>query len=162
MRKLLCSFVFFSLFFVFGVSHAANHGRFLCTNCDMPMNQDTLNIFVRTVVNLHVNIWQPNDSFAVCNGSVCMTYVSAGGTQVGRVFNYSTPFPDPKTGYKSEGKQVESLIIDNVYVYDTSVWWWIMESEAFYWSMTPNGYVEVGVLYCTGDLSIDQYIGACP
>lgn len=40
------------------------------------MNPIDISAFVRVFVNRDVNRWQANDTFSICNGSICVKYMT--------------------------------------------------------------------------------------
>lgn len=164
-KKIVRLFAGLVLILITNIASAADYGRFLCTNCSLPMNQGELNIFVTTVVNHHVNIWRSGDSFSICDGSICQNHISAGGTQVGRVWSYGMTYPDPKVNYKAEGQSVAigGMILAGVTHSVDYGWLEQFLGSAFgVLDYTPDGYVIVEPLSCIGSPEVDDLIGACP
>ena len=82
---------------------AKHRGNDYCGDCPSAMNHIELSGFIRVYVNQVVTQWSANDTFAICDGSMCTMYMvpsaaATNPTPIGKI-------PDPGT-YARRGQMV--------------------------------------------------------
>ncbi|WCM93102.1 hypothetical protein M5C99_22710 [Acidovorax sp. NCPPB 2350] len=136
---------------------AADYGRYLCRGCTTPMSPPDVRAFVSVHVNPNVPMWQANDTVSICNGSVCVKYLTPSSNAV--MWSPVGTTPDPGHGYKGVGESVTGTYIGDYFA--ISLWAPMETLIAEGWDFSGlDGVVYIEPM-CTGNSEHDAKIGAC-
>jgi hypothetical protein len=152
-------FSIFTIFAIAVVCVAADYGRFLCNSCAMPMSPPDARAFISVFVNPKVPAWSANDTVSVCNGKVCVKYMTPSPNAV--AWSVVSVTPDPRTGYVATGENITGYDYGDGR-FGIQLWAPMVDLIAAGWGslFDRDGYVFVEPM-CTCEREYDEKIGAC-